>query len=266
MSTKPSSSTNVVGSALGVLKALRLIAEHPMNLSTRDLALRLEVSYPTAFRITRTLLVEDLIEYDNASRTYRPSLEFVGLAYSALEEVEIREMARPYLQELVRHFNESVTLAIPDTQSIVFVDRIDGTNHVRFFCDIGRRLPLQAGAAAKAVLAHLPEPAFEEYLRTSLESLTEATKVRPAQLRAEKSRIRSAGYAVSRDEVDMGVSAVGVPILNGSDEVVASVAIANLSVRWSEKDIEKRALRMLELSDTLRAKCRHASASATKGA
>lgn len=266
MSPKNSSNTNVVGSALGVLKALRLIAETPMNLNTRGLALRLDVSYPTAFRITRTLLMEGLIDYDPVSRTYKPSVEFAGLACRALEGVEIREVARPYLQELVRHFNESITLAIPNNDSVVFVDRLDGTNHVRFFCDIGRRLPLHAGAAAKAVLAHQPEQAFEEYLKSPLESLTEATKVRPAQLRAERTRIRSVGYAVSRDEVDIGVSAVGVPVLNGSGEVVASVAIANLSVRWSEKDVEERALRMLELSRTLRAKCRHASANVTWGA
>ena len=254
VSAKPA---NIINSAVNVLQALRFIADVRLPVNVTEIAEHLDVSHPTAFRIARTLTHEGFIEFDASSRTYQVSMDLVGLAWNILERVEVRDIARPFIRETVRKFGETITLAIPGEQSVCFVDRVEGTTNVRFFCDIGRRLPLHAGAAAKATLAYLPQRDFDEYVSEPLQKMTANTITDPDKLHLERERIRYQGYSVSVDEVDIGVSAVGVPVLNHNGEVIAAAAIANLTARWGEENFATRAEAMLELAAKLNEACTH---------
>lgn len=248
-------SSNILSSAAKTLRALRFVTSARQPVNVTQIAEHLDVSHPTAFRIARTLLSESLIEFDQAARTYRASWDLVALAWNMIARAEVRDLARPAIQETVQRFGETITLAAPGGDSIVFVDRVEGTSNVRFYCDVGRRLPLHGGAAAKAILAHLPEAQFEAYISQPLASLTPATKVEPETLRQERRQIRRNGYSISVDEVDIGVSAVGVPILNQDGDVIGAAAIADLTAKWDEKDFEERAEAMLALAAKLNKKC-----------
>jgi DNA-binding IclR family transcriptional regulator len=250
-------SSNIISSAVNVLQALRFIADSRAPVNVTQISEHLDVSHPTAFRIARTLTHEGFLEFDSSARTYQISMDLVGLAWNVLERVEVRDIARPLIQEIVRTFGETITLAIPSDGSIVFVDRVEGSTNVRFFCDIGRRLPLHAGAAAKAILAHLPQRDFNEYVSQPLPKLTPKTITEVDGLRSQRQQIRERGYSISVDEVDVGVSAVGAPILNQSGDVIAAAAIANLTAKWDEDDVAARAVAMLELARKLNKKCAH---------
>lgn len=256
-SVKQAESTNVISSAANTLRAFRFIADSSEPVNVTDIADHIGVSHPTAFRIARTLASQGYIDFDPSTRYYKVSMELISLVWNVIDRVEIRDLARPTIRQTVQQFGETITLAVPGDGCIIFVDRVEGTANVRFYCDIGRRLPLHAGAAAKAILAHLPEPVFEDYVSRPLERLTPVTTVDADALRAERDQIRQTGYSISIDEVDTGVSAVGVPILNQKGEVIAAAAIANLTVKWDEDAFNKRAATMLDMARQLNKVCAH---------
>lgn len=211
----------------------------------------------TAFRAAETLVACGFARPDPSGHGYVASLDVVELAGAIIDRTSIKSIARETLAEVARTFGETVTLAIREGDHVVFIDRIEGTSNVRFFCDIGRRLPLHAGAAARCILAHLPDDDFAAYTsRTDLEALTPRTRVDQGALERDRHDIHRHGFAVSVDEVDTGVSAIGVCILNQYDEVLAAAAIANLTARWKRADIRGRAAAMREAAVRIQHRCR----------
>lgn len=241
--------------ALRVLRALEYLCTIDRPVLATELASHLGVSLPTAFRTLSTLDQAGFAEREASSRGYRASLKILELGGAILNQTEVKSVVRADLLEFAQTFEESVTLAIPDKDRVVFIDRIDAGSRVRFYCDVGRSLPLHAGAVARCVLAHLPMSRFERYVSRDLEALTSRTRVSADALRSDRDEIQRRGYAISHEEVDLGVSAVAAPILNVEGMPVASLSLANLTSRWNKADVVRRARAARDLGARLSKRC-----------
>ncbi|MGH3319173.1 MAG: IclR family transcriptional regulator [Streptosporangiaceae bacterium] len=250
----------LLSSARNVLRALEILCASAEPLSLAAVATRLDVSEATAYRIIQTLVQHDFVRPAGERAGYQATLRVVELAGDVIDHTEIKDIIRPTFQHVAETFDESVTVAAPDGDHIVFVDRLPALTNVHFYCDVGRRLPLHVGAAARCVLAHLNDEFFDRYLTRPLTRSTPSTKHTPEELRADRKKILTDGYAVSVDEVDVGISAVGVPVVNREGHVLAAVTIANLTVRWSEPEIIERADALLDAARGLSAECAHLTA------
>jgi DNA-binding IclR family transcriptional regulator len=247
------SPNNIVGAAVKVLDALRVICASREPVRAGAIARELGVSMPTAFRAAETLVASGFVRHARDGQGYLPSLQVLELGAEIVDHIGIKQIAREVLEEVKRQFGEPIALAVREDDSVVFIDRIEGTRGLRFYCDIGRRLPLHAGAAARSLLAFLPESEFEAYVRSAeLEAFTALTRTDEAALRMDREQIRRVGYAVSIDEVDVGVSAVGVPIVDARDRVVAVMSVANMTARWGSAEIEARGRALREAAVRIR--------------
>lgn len=247
------SPNNIVGAAVKVLDALRVICASREPVRAGGIARELAVSMPTAFRAAETLVACGFVRHARDGQGYLPSLQVLELGAEIIEHIGIKQISREVLEEVKRQFGEPMTIAVREDDVVVFIDRIEGTRGLRFYCDIGRQLPLHAGAAARSLLAFLPEAEFEAYVTSGqLKVFTERTRTDPAALRRDRELIRRVGYAVSIDEVDVGVSAVGVPIFDLRDRVVAVVSVANMTPRWGAPEIEARGRALLEAAGRIR--------------
>ena len=90
----------------------------------------------------------------------------------------------------------------------------------------GRVLPLHAGAAGRVALAYFEDADAERYLAGApFPAYNENTLVSVEQLREDIRLTRERGYALSDEDVTLGVGAVGVPIVdNESGRVLASLS------------------------------------------
>jgi len=122
----------------------------------------------------------------------------------------------------------------------VCVERIGSPSPVAFHLEIGRSLPLHAGAAAKVLLAYLPERVRERILQQPLARFTPATVTDPDRLRRQCAQIRRRGYAFTDQEADIGVRGVAAPIFGVSGGVVASLCIAGPVERFPDAVVEER--------------------------
>ncbi len=117
---------------------------------------------------------------------------------------------QPVMRELAAATGETVALLIPLDHEAVCVDIVESRQPLRYALSRGMTKPMLRGAPAKAMLPYLPAGVLEA-LMTGSEGLSPAEQ---ATLLDELPHIRACGYAVSREEVDRGVWAVGVPILD----------------------------------------------------
>ncbi|HEY0817029.1 MAG TPA: IclR family transcriptional regulator [Pseudonocardia sp.] len=235
---------NTLSSALRVLDGLQVIAKARGPVPLAKLAAELDISEVAAFRVASTLIAGGYVRQAASGGGYAMTWQIVEMSRALLDRTDLRKIAEDRLSALADHYTECITVAIPDGDHVVFIDRINGDLNVHFFCDIGKRLPLHVGAASRAILAYAPQPLIGEYLTRPLARYTVATQVDPALVEQDLAHIRDVGYAVSIGDVEIGISAVAAPILNARSEVLGAAAIANIGARWSDKDVLERGERM----------------------
>ena len=125
-------------------------------ISAADLAAALGVDRSTGWRLARSLEQVGWLHHDPASHRYRLGMPLFELGTRVLDTIDVRDEARRVMIELVASTGESVDLAIRDGDSVVFIDKIDGTGEVRAFTRSGQRARLHATAAGKVFLAAMP--------------------------------------------------------------------------------------------------------------
>jgi DNA-binding IclR family transcriptional regulator len=130
-----------------------------------------------------------------------------------LSRLDVRTVARPWLEELSRASQETVNLAVWDHDEAVNVDQIASSQPILYMGWIGRRTPAHASSTGKALLAFQPPDVVEHVLSRPLKAFTKATVTDPARLRQELTWIRECGYAIAEDEFQEGLTAVAAPIL-----------------------------------------------------
>lgn len=197
------------------------------------------INKSTVYKILLSLRARNLVSINPVNKKYSLDVGILKLNAFFLKNLDLRSIAHPYLEELARASGKTVTMALKKEGHLVFIDRVDGTENVRFYCDIGRVAYYNSGAAAKAVFAHLPEEQIRVIVEEGKEyRFTEHSKSW-TELLEEAPVIRARGYSISDEEVDRGVIAVGAPLFDSSGEVCAGVAVSTLKSTLSEEELER---------------------------
>jgi DNA-binding IclR family transcriptional regulator len=218
-----------------VASALEIVADQGW-VTAAGLALAMGVDRSTGWRLARSLERVGWLRQDAATGRYRLGIRLFELGTRVLDTVDVRDEARRVMTELVASTGESVDLAIRDGDSVVFIDKIDGTHEVRAFTRSGQRAPLHATAAGKVFLASMPDAAVRSYLAGPLAALTPATNTDPTSLVAAVEETRRRGWAINRGELHLEAGALAVPVLDAS---AACVAALGLNVPLSRLDDDR---------------------------
>lgn len=145
----------------------------------------------------------------------------------ALNHLDLREEARPFLQALREKTGLTVHLAVLEEGEAVIIERVEASGPIRMANWVGRRLDVNCTGVGKALIAFLSEAEFNQHVRTkSLPKHNNNTIVSIKELRRELVRVRELGYALDDEEDEMGVRCVGAPIFDVSQSVTAAVSIA----------------------------------------
>src|SRR4030095_16310646 len=105
------------------LKILELTASGKSNLPIRELAKELNLPRSIVHRLMATLEGEGYIQKTNPG--YRLGTKLWSLGCAAIQGLEIREVARPYLEDLSSKTNELVALGVLNGREVVYLDKID---------------------------------------------------------------------------------------------------------------------------------------------
>ncbi len=202
----------------------------------------------TAYKILYSLKERNLIEQNPETKKYKLSFGLLELGNLVLKNLDLREVAHPIIKELAYTCGETVTLGIRTNNNFIFIDRVDGRENVRFYCDIGKSTPFYGGAAAKALFAHLEPADIEDIVaHMKVDSFTHKT-LSVKDLLAQTNSIRENGYSISDEEVDIGVLAFGAPIFNHLGKAIAGMAIAGLKHTFTDEKLKNCKKLILEYS------------------
>src|ERR1051325_2292701 len=136
--------------AIAVLDAL---ADGTAELGTNEIARRTGINASTVSRLLATLAHARLVEHVPATGRYRLGPRLLQLGSLVLGRLDLRGVARPHLQELVRTTGMTATLSAPGEHDAVTVDFVQSDATVQSVARVGWPSSGHATPAGKALLA-----------------------------------------------------------------------------------------------------------------
>lgn len=239
------------GQVRSLIKALAILdclgADHP-ELGVSEIARQLGMPTSTVGRLLVTLHSAGVLSQDPTTQRYRLGSKVLSWAAVYMNGLDVREKARPMLEELHRLTQETVNVYARDGLERVCIDRIESPQRLRVIVQIGERMPLYAGSAGKAILAYAPSAVVERILERPLERMTDNTITDPDKLLEELRSIRNHGYATSHSERFTDVLGLAAPVFDASGNVLASLNVAGPLVRFGDAEVAKYAPEVMRLA------------------
>ncbi len=219
--------TRQVESVQRAIAVLDALADGGAELGTNEIARRTGINASSVSRLLSTLTDTGLVQHLPSTGRYRLGVRILQLASAARENLDLRAVARPLLEELAELSGETVTLSLPGEHDVLTVDFVQSTRSVRSVAEIGRNSIAHATAVGKVFLAsggHLPEG--------DLAAFTDASITDRRVLAAAVDQIADQGYAVAVRERDNDLSAVAVPVLDRERQLIAILGLQGPATRF----------------------------------
>jgi DNA-binding IclR family transcriptional regulator len=216
-----------------IFDVLELLAHSSEGRTLTEISKRLDLPLSSTHNLLQRMVKTNVVTVTDGLR-YSIGARAVRLGILVLDGLDVRVIARRYLQDLARETGEHVYLAIRLGQRVVYVDRAPGTRPVTVDIRLGQSLFLHATSVGKLFSAH--EPLLRQRLfREDRRRLTDRTLTEPQELEAELDRIRADGYAISREEAIEGVVGLAVPIRDANGNLTAAIHISALRAQINPK-------------------------------
>lgn len=216
---------------LDVLRGFRPGAPR-MTLS--EVATQAGLARPTARRILITLEELGYVRSDESGFSLTPRVLELGMAYVGSQN--LWELAEPHLRVLVGHTDESCSIAQLDGSDIVYVARVAVPKLVTLGVTIGTRFPAAQTSLGKVLLAALEPDELDEVLATPGRSgLEPRWKPERDELDEVLRDVRAKGWAVTDQDLALGIRSIAAPIRNGRGRTVAAV---NVNAHAAETSID----------------------------
>lgn len=220
------------------LKILELLAEKG-GLTVSEVADHLGMHRSASHRFLATLKDLGYVLQDPSS-CYRLSFRLFELGMRVVSALEIKQIARPFMEELAKLSNETVNLGYWDGKEIIYIEKIESQEILRMDLAIGARVPAYCSALGKAILAFRPESERQAFLKTTpLEPRTQNTIILPEMLIEDLKIVRQRGFAVDDEELGIGIRCIAAPVFDYSGYPKYAMSVEGPASRMTEERMER---------------------------
>lgn len=210
-------------SVVKAFKILETVSEAPFLLGISDLSKRLGIGKSTVHGITCALEETGLLRREGRTKKFGLGEALLKLSLKAHGELRLPELARPFLQKLVKQVQETAFLGLLKDDHLSIVDIEEGPGDMKITSPLGITLPMLAGATGKLILSHMDrQKALRMIVKKGLPRYTQRSIQEPDLYLREIEKVRRQGYALDDGEYLVGVRAVAAPILQKGNMVGAT--------------------------------------------
>jgi len=210
----------------------------PAPLTLGELADRTGLDPSSAFRIAQILVSEGYLVRQDPGKRYCAGPRALSMLSPYHPLNTFRRETAEILQQLRDAIGATVGLVLFIGTERLIVDIAQGIDALAPFYDTWLQTPLHAAASGKLLLAEMGPKQKRDLLGPDpLFAATPHTVTRLADLEKVLSVVRSEGYAVSRDDVHVGLTAVAAPIEH-SGTTIGCIVTVGASGRFSDADCE----------------------------
>ncbi|GGC36671.1 IclR family transcriptional regulator [Brevibacterium sediminis] len=235
MTTQDDAEVPVLAANAGALDrglAILTYVSSVRSCTVADLAAALDLTRSTTYRLVDKLREQGWLGADGPSGrvSLGPAAARVGAA--ATGSSLLKDVAVPALRELLRSTQETVSLAIPHDDVMVFIHREQGPRPVAVSAQLGSSRPMHTTSVGRAYLSALPEDEREAMIQRLMDSPQSTLTSRTlGRLRDEIERTRERGWSQDEREFDYSSACCGAAIYDAAGYPVAAISVAGVAER-----------------------------------
>ncbi|MBD5780439.1 IclR family transcriptional regulator [Pelagicoccus sp. NFK12] len=204
---------------------LKLLSTTPQALSIRSISESLQIPRTTTLRILATLTLDGFTAKTGDCYSLGPSLIPIGSA--AKSALDIAQLARPLLHQVVQATGETCHLAVPSGNRALIAEAISGKQRLSASTKQGAVIELHCSATGKCLLAYAHWPDLQGVAsEQDLKRHTPKTITSFPQLSDEIDRVRKRHYALDDEEFRKGVRRIAAPVFSDDNRCVAAIGIS----------------------------------------
>jgi IclR family transcriptional regulator, KDG regulon repressor len=228
-----------LGRAFAILEE---VARHREGIGLAELSKLVGLHNSTTFHLAKTMVSLGYMRQERDSKRYRVGRPLFALAASALDEIEMVNLATPILEDLSRESGESGHFAVRMGDSVVVIARTSGAGAFQLTDRVGVVRPAHCTALGKIILASLRPDQLKRFLeRVELKPSTRKSITDPSALLRQITEIRRDAIAFDDGEFNAEVRCVAVPVYNFTGEVIGALGISGPIWRMTDQVLQSRA-------------------------
>jgi IclR family pca regulon transcriptional regulator len=197
--------------------------------------------------VRRLLITLESLGYaERTGSLFRLTSRILRLGFSFVTSNAIAELALPLLAQVSERIHESSSVSLLDGDHIVYVARSAPRRVMTIDLGVGSRLPAYCTSMGRVLLAALPPEELTRYLgNVRLHKHTPKTVVDRERLGRLLKKVRTSGYALVDEELEVGLRSIAVPVTSRSGRVVAAMNSGVPAARVSAAQLMERILPVL---------------------
>lgn len=224
----------------GFAKGLAVIevftAERP-RMSIAEVATGTGLDRATARRCLLTLA--DLGYASTDGKFFSLTPRVLRLGTSCLATMPLPRIVQPFLDELSQSIGQSTSVAILDDWEIVYVARASQRRVMSINLMPGSRLPAYCSSMGRVMLASRSDDAVRDILkRHPPVRRTEYGLASGSTILERIASARRDGFAISDQEIEMGLRSIAVPLFDSRDHVVAAINVGVAAVHKEASELK----------------------------
>ncbi|MCQ6246398.1 IclR family transcriptional regulator [Streptomyces malaysiensis] len=217
-----------------VIKATVLLSElgrHRSGITVTELAQRVGMTRPTAFRLLLSLEQTGFVERTDSKYTLGWEIARLGRLADPYRGIIAR--VQPTLDTLATQLNETIGYAVVNGETdFDLVAEAAGSRMLTVSQPyVGQEYPLHASATGKMLLAELPDERLEALLPEKLPALTRYTITDRAELLRALHETKELSYTTMDNEVEEGLFAVAVAVRDEAARLIGVISANGPSER-----------------------------------
>jgi DNA-binding IclR family transcriptional regulator len=222
------------------MHVLQLVADSDEPLNVGALVKASGYPRPTVHRIVAALMAERLLVGKERGAVLALGPRLIQLASRSWGRSDLRLAAVDELKRLRDITGETVHLAVPNGNTMVYIEKLESPSAVRMASRIGTNVSMHATAVGKAYMAALEPAVLGPLLQgLPLPRHTANTLVKLPDLRRQLQVTRERGWSVDAEEHEAGIFCYGAVIRGNSGSPVAAISVSTLMFR--RKDNSQKA-------------------------
>lgn len=224
---------------MGLEKGLAIVEAFGIKRGPLTLTQAAEITGHTKAAVRRSLLTLCRLGYAcQEGRQFRLAPRSLRLGHAYVSSDPLTKVAQPILEMTSERTRESASIAVLDSQDAVFVARSTHRRSLSSGLGVGVRLPAYASATGRVLLSEMPAAQVEFMLsRMSRPALTPHTRTTLKEIMREIGLVRSRGYAISDEELEIGLRSIAVPIRNGRGDLLAAMSLSVATSRMTRDQV-----------------------------
>jgi IclR family pca regulon transcriptional regulator len=206
------------------------------GLSVTDISARTGLSRAAVRRLLITL---EMLGYAvRKGKLYRLSSRVMQLGFSYLSSNSLEALGFPVIQHVTELLHESSSIGVLQGDEIVYVARSATQRVLSIGLSVGSRLPADCTSMGRVMLAALSGPDLAAFIkRAQLKRFTPKTIIEKPALARAIERVRTDGYALVDEELEIGLRSIAAPITSRSGIVVGAMNSGVHAARVSKQQL-----------------------------